>query len=708
VWTIKKWGKVGQSIKKIAEFLSVVGLQFFMSDSSGAPSVPFTKSPIRQADRKPPSTLSLRSPSSQAVSGKDELIDEFQSKMSDLLTCQRELCSVKAQLDACQQQEREGRERENACQQELVMVRRRLQDLESTSKVAISQAEQIGKLRDECNRLKQIIEEQNRELGQRESNLLKQREAMEILQQTHKNEIHELEQRLRQSTRDAKQAKRENTELQRLQSATNQSMTQQQQELDELAEQKEVLEERNKKLREKKRKLKSQLRHSSDESTVQHTTIAEQHTLIQSLRTQKEKYKEKCADLTKAQAELIRLTQIISGLEAAQASTKSQIEELESNLAKATRKNKIASGVFTKIAALVGNPDSPKEILRNVGVLYQEMTELRKGSQRITELESACDTLKREKEELTDNIQRLKQMISASAHKLAIGKAIEQARRIAVQDLTVIGREFGSSRDEVPFRSVILTIIIGIRLRKLEKEFTKDTRNWWWLSRNRTTKLSKNLMKSAGLLKTLQEQNVTLSAEVKKLSKETLDVGVMKGSIDAKAIEYEQSVQFLRAEIKSLNEELASLIDPETYESLKAESLDRKRSLKTAIREVKALTNERQQLTEKLQEANFACQDQTNEIESLQEELEVSRLRIEQLSDELQLLQKVQIARSKELLSLERGIKREHVTNDRAVAQCQAMAMENRQLFNQMNPQKKERHSGDAVRLGFHSTKTLL
>jgi hypothetical protein len=81
--------------------------------------------------------------------------------------------------------------------------------------------------------------------------------------------MNDLEQHLKQNSRDAQQAKHENTELQRCQSMTQQ----QQQELDKLAEQKEILEERNQKLKENG-KLTSQLHHSSDESTIQHGTTA--------------------------------------------------------------------------------------------------------------------------------------------------------------------------------------------------------------------------------------------------------------------------------------------------------------------------------------------------------------------------------------------------------------------------------------------------
>jgi chromosome segregation ATPase len=628
--------------------------------------------------------------------------------MSDLLSCQQELCKVKAQLESSQRQEREALERESSCQEKLADARRQIQELESVSKVAVTQESQIVNLKEECEGLKQIIEEQNKELGQRESDLLKQREAMEILQQAHKNEISGLEQRLQQSVRDIKQAKRENAELHRLQEEANHSITQQQQELDDLTDRKEELKAYNEKLKEKKRKLKSRIRHSSDESTVHQTTIAEQHTLIQSLRAQKEKYKEKCADLVKTQAEVMRLGGIISHFETAQDSTKAQMEELEKNLAKAVRKSRIASGLFAKIAILVGNPGSPKDIVRNVGALYQEMTDLRKQTQHIPELESVVGDLKRENEELKVTIQRLKQQLSASTCKIVIGQAIEQARKTAVRDLIVLGQQFGLLREEPPLRSVIITVILGLRLGKFEKGFVADTRNWWWLSRNTTAKLCKKLSKSAELLTNLQEQNASLSATVDRLTKEATNIEAANRDIGTKAGEYGQSIQFLRGEIKRLNEELSSLIEPATYESLKAESLERKRSLKAALGEVKTLSAEKQHLTEQLEEANFACQDQKNEIESLQEELAASQSRTEQLSEELHLLQKVQLVRTKELLSLERGIKREHVTSDRAAAQCQALAMENRQLFNQMNPQKRERHSGDSVRLGLRSTKTLL
>jgi chromosome segregation ATPase len=169
-------------------------------------------------------------------------------------------------------------------------------------------------------------------------------------------------------------------------------------------------------------------------------------------------------------------------------------------------------------------------------------------------------------------------------------------------------------------------------------------------------------------------------------------------------------VTFLRGHIKKLNEELSSLIDFETYEALRTESVDRKHKLKMALAHVKSLTAEKIDLTEKLEEAGIACQDQSHEIASLQDELEVAQARNEELSEELQLLQKAQLVKTRELLSLERGIRKEQVTSDRNTAQCRALAMENQQLFRRINPPTgdRQRHSGDAVRIGLRATKTLL
>jgi hypothetical protein len=76
---------------------------------------------------------------------------------------------------------------------------------------------------------------------------------------------------------------------------------------------------------------------------------------------------------------VIRLTQIIDGTEADSTSTKSQIEEFENNLIKAIPNNKIDSGLFIKIATLVRNSGSPKDIVRNPSSKKKKkMTKLRK------------------------------------------------------------------------------------------------------------------------------------------------------------------------------------------------------------------------------------------------------------------------------------------------------------------------------------------
>jgi hypothetical protein len=74
------------------------------------------------------------------------------------------------------------------------------------------------------------------------------------------------------------------------------------------------------------------------------------------------------------------------------------------------------------------------------------------------------------------------------------------------------------------------------------------------------------------------------------------------------------------------------------------------------------------------------------------------------------MLKRFQVARTKDILSLEWGILKEKVTNDRNAAQCQALVIENKKLL-RCSPEKGD----DATRLmdcgpflGVRTIRTLL
>ena len=105
------------------------------------------------------------------------------------------------------------------------------------------------------------------------------------------------------------------------------------------------------------------------------------------------------------------------------------------------------------------------------------------------------------------------------------------------------------------------------------------------------------------------------------------------------------------------------------------------------------------------------CQDQENEINALQEEIEVIKVKNEKLIEDIKILEKSQLAKNKELLSLERGIQKAKTTNDRNTAQCQVLALENQNLFNQIHHSKVinvQDINIQANQVGLKATRTLL
>jgi chromosome segregation ATPase len=234
-----------------------------------------------------------------------------------------------------------------------------------------------------------------------------------------------------------------------------------------------------------------------------------------------------------------------------------EIERLEAKLTNETRKTRITSMLFSKLAPLVGNPESPKEIVEKIG---QELMNLCQQQETIDELATLCERLKNDKQRLNEQKNHLRKQLSVQSQIVLIGKSIERARCTTVRELQSIGQEFGfGNSDEVSLRSVVIVTVLVRLFMKIDKGSVSDNENWCWLSGNRIATLRKQLAEAAKLLASKQKENATMAKQTEELRQQFKQD-------QAKIEEYQKSTAFLRDESEKLNEELSAVVDFETPE----------------------------------------------------------------------------------------------------------------------------------------------
>ncbi|OHT06843.1 hypothetical protein TRFO_25094 [Tritrichomonas foetus] len=684
----------------------------------------FTRSTIKSRDKRAPSSLTFPSTSSSA-NDKETIIDQYQEKMVDMLACQKELCTVKTHLSKVidESKSNEIRLKQIILEKEtkLEEASKRIQDLENENNSHmqndVTQSSKAAKWKARCRQLQEIIDKQNKELQNKDETIKKQILEQKEIEKAARRQANELQKKLDYQVSQLSERKIELAELKQQSIISNESIINQQKQLDDVVRYKENLENQNSKLKEDKEMLKIQLKQSSDESVVHQATISDQLSSIQKLRKEKAKYKTECSDLKKAQINLKEQLERYTSLP-------KKIQELEQSLEKSkklyekeTRKTNNATNILSIITSLVGEAYRPKDIISNVQKVCQERDNLKQKLMNLENSIKGVDDLSNELSRQKETIINLQKRLDANKQRNIIIKSIEKARKAANEQMTHYANSFGFDKEKINMRSLIITVLLGSRLSKMMKsihsnyEYVTDNRNWWWMNSTEHEKMKSLLSESAGKLTAYQNQTEDLSKTNSELKEHIGKIEEEMMIKDKQIDENKKSLIFLRNEIHRLNDELSNLIDPETYSELQNNYVIIKKQLKEFRCHEQQLIQEKKLLSDQIEELTITNIDQSNEITVLQEEIEIAQAKIEKLTEDIRILEKSQMAKTKELLSLERGIMKVKASNDRNTAQCKALAIENQHLFNQMNPNKLcagPDISCQASKFGLKATRTLL
>lgn len=682
-----------------------------------------SRSSIQINQKQEPSTITL--PSTMNSNDKEELIDQYQEKMGDMLECQKELYTTKTQLKKVIDQVNQTKIHFTQLLQEkdikLEEAARRIQELENENNSRIQNEiscnSKVAQCETKCKNYIDTINQLKQEIQKKENQNQNQNNEHKELEKKSKNQVIEIQKQLDNKNSQISDLKVQLAELRQQELSSSESFSNQQKRLDELLRNKEKLESQIAKLSDSKEKLKLDLKQSNDEVAVLQATITDQQNTIMNLRKDKIKYKQKCSDLLKTVEDLKSQIKQYSEFPKKNQELEIQLDKMQKQYKKEMKKTNNATNLLSMITSLVGKAYKPKDILSNVQKVCKERDDLR---QKVIENDKSGNNFQQiveENSQLKNKIMTFEKYNSLQKLKYNISTSIENARKEKSEQLVKLARNFGFESNEIPFRSVVITVLLSIRISKIMKDspdnisYVRDNRNWFWISNDIGSKINNTFIESAELLQKFQNER----EQAKKTNEQINDeMNKLESEIENKAQKLEQndqSIAFLRKEIYRLNEELSSLIDPETYAELNQNYIILKKQFKSLKQNEQKLLNENNQLTEQLEELTIHSQDQENEINVLQEEIEVAKVKNEKLIEDIKILEKSQLAKNKELLSLERGIQKVKTTNDRNTAQCKALALENQNLFNQIHQSKiinVQDVNMQSNQVGLKATRTLL
>lgn len=674
-------------------------------EDSETGSIQFTRSSIHKKEAKLPSTLSIPSSGSNE-NEKDELIEQYEKKMGEMLQIQQDLTTAQTQLrsayDTNQLLQKQIKKMQEDYDEQLERAKQRIMELEKGGEEMNSSNQilydKIKKWKSRARGYQVVIDDQNREIQAKENIVSDLTNEKKAIKEQYEKQIYELTKQLKQQKSLVAQLKVENNDLRTQSSASSESFVEQKKQNEELYNEKQKLAVENSQLKGRKDQLKKQLKHSSDDSLSKQATIQDQERQIRSLSEQVDVLKKDSMERDQLKKENLQLKDQITAKDSEIRDNKSELEKVNKALSKTKTSNKVNSTIISTIMETMGNIENPNQIIDAITKMTNANNKMQKKIKSMKKRLDQEETLQQTMIKQNEDIESLKQMQNIQKQKNKLSKAIENSRKTVAVSLNELASQFGYKTPTVTFRNVLVTVVLAKRLSSLphfKSDFVTDSRNWWWISQNEYVERDEILQK-AGARYTEMESSldkvVKLNHEFQQQInhlEETLKQGNDKNAI---AI---NSAQYLQNEIHELNVELSSLIDVETYESLHEQYITIKKQFKEAHSTIKMLKSQNNEVISQLEEAQISCQDQSNEMSLLHEEIEAAQTHIQKLQEEIKILYKSQHAKNKELLSLERGISKEKISNQQNTAQCRALAVENQQLFNQLHPAKLLQDSPD-------------
>jgi len=297
--------------------------------------------------------------------------------------------------------------------------------------------------------------------------------------------------------------------------------------------------------------------------------------------------------------------------------------------------------------------------------------QLESAAGELTEIQVNVQELQQKLADSEANCESLIGKLQANKQKVEIGKAVARANHFLADKLSKI--ESAVELHTGPtFRSIVLASLMAKRWRKLvgtERTYSDFNRSWWWLTCREKAEVVPKIVEYQKTIETLQadletaQQTLKAAAAVQQSTEKRID------EQENQLAAYESQIDDLTAKCK----EMDNMVCLELFKDLKARYDNTKGILKSAKSTLKEKEEELAALNQKVQNLEQETKLQHSRLvlsaktsKDLQDKLLKARDEVNMLRLELQ-------RKHREMLSLERGVKKEKAEKKILTSQMQCV-----------------------------------
>lgn len=604
---------------------------------------------------------------------KDTLIDEMQAKIGELLKVNQDLCEAKNEIEILRD--------DLSNQKQLLTTQRdeyesRIADLEDTIKekdeTISNQKMQILDLTEDKSQLEETIAQLKEKIArlqqQSDDDIQSRSDELRAVVEGKDQEIKDLKLQIDElrsahvsSTDSAEQQKVENDKLQsRIEKQRNEIERQRAEysrmraKLEKQNEMITALEDQNKKL---------ELANASAQGEVKHLKARDV--------IMKEKLSTREADYFAAKDELQRALSFSPGFENVNAMLEYVTAQQQEGV---TLKNDLKKANLTVRKCL--------KTIQKYETAFQKLEEeLSSSGLTIQSLETQVHHLK-------DKIATLTQTNEHQQRRLRILPVFDKSNRLLNRQIGLIRESINGEENIVSMRSVAALIVMINRWKNLtgtDKTYTEDSRNWWWMGsitsyQVTTDQISQKISTLNNQLSISNEQKQQLEQRLRDEQTKTVliqsELDTTKGQLERESTKNEQ----LERDLRDLHTKIDGRVDPQKHQELleKLTSVkDKYRKLKQTLKES---DDEMEQVRAKLAQTKQQLTQQINVTKQKEQSLKDAQVELFQVKDGVAHLRQGSAIKSRDILSLERGLAKERNASASMRMQNALLVRENRRL----------------------------
>ena len=602
---------------------------------------------------------------------KDTLIDEMQEKIGELLKCNQDLCEANNQIEALKEQltqnEKQFRIEKIALEDEIGALKAtnqenedELKDLRERSKKAEAENDALN---EQLWKMKEAVKDAYNASDDEVIGPNTTVQAIDL-----QSVLEDKERKIADLTAQVQELKEANTRnMDSLVSYTKEC---------------ETLNSEIEKVRGEKAALEGDLEDAKAHTLEIQESLEQEKENRKALEVELEQSKEEKSEIqkekTKLQSEIDGKNDLIKDLQGKIAVIKALDVEAESF-------EEIAEFLAKKIKQAASYKSKFAKLKKYYGRLVSEMElrdkQIEEAAHDLSDVQVNASNLQKKAEETENERQRLQERVNNLELRVQIGRVVANSNQTVMKNFLELQALIEPDFEPPSFRSIIMASLMIRRWRKLigsEKVYEQDSRSWWWLEPNKSPENSvrSKINRLMARLHHLEEESKTFNDKLEALE-EQKKLKEQEVEEQARQLEsYQSKVQKMEGQIAELSEYAESMVDTEDYETLAAKY----KQIKSVMKEVKLVIRDQEAqintLTEKIQILEQEKKMQHSRLKLSAKASKNVQNQLLQAQDEVDVLKMELNSKSREVLSLERGIAKAQNEKNVACAQARAVAGE--------------------------------